>query len=147
MADSSSTSEQPIAGQQPSGDTLGRAGVPAAFLGKWSGTAYPAGGVQAEIDVTIVQGKVGETIEHSAVTYTYINTLCTGQGVLVSASSQEIVVTSSGSSVNSMCIGLEGTTPLQVTYHLNTSGTLQASIDTGTGTSTSTSTAELTKQS
>ncbi|MEY9929809.1 serine/threonine protein kinase [Catenulispora sp. GP43] len=127
------------AGTATPAGTPGSGSVPAAILGKWSGIAYPAAGVQASVEVTIVQGSVGETVEHSAVTYTYISTSCTGQGVLASASSQEIVVTNSNSSTNAMCGSLEGTAPVQVTYRLNTSGTLQASMGA--------STAELTKQS
>lgn len=113
--------------------------VPVALLGKWSGTTYPSPGVQASVEVTIVQGDVGETVEHSSVTYTYISLTCTGQGVLASASTRQIVVTNSSSSTNSMCSGLEASTPVQVTYRLNTSGTMQASVGT--------TTAELTKQS
>lgn len=138
MSGSPSTAQQPSESRPAPGDPAGSGIVPAAIQGTWSGIAYPAGGVQTSVTVTIVQGNVGETVEHSAVTYTYINTSCGGQGVLVSASAQEIVVTNSNSSTNAMCGDLEGTAPVRVTYRLNTSGTLQATIGT--------STAELTKQ-
>ncbi|MGW2251032.1 serine/threonine-protein kinase [Kitasatospora sp. NPDC001660] len=127
---------QPSSGGQPAtGDVPSSGSVPAAVLGKWKGTANTAFGTPASVGVIIVQGNVGETVEHSVVSYPNTSISCTGQGILVSVSSREIVVRESNASTDAMCAGSR---PVQVTYRLNTSGTLQATIGTGT--------AELTRQ-
>ncbi|TWE16254.1 hypothetical protein FB465_1231 [Kitasatospora atroaurantiaca] len=80
----------------------------------WVATGYVAGPALAEA--------VRETIGHSTGTVDNLGVQCAGADVLFSTSTRSITVTESSVSTDPLCTAR----PVQVTFRLNTSGSLQA---------------------
>ncbi|WP_198358545.1 serine/threonine-protein kinase [Streptomyces fildesensis] len=111
------------------------AGIPAALVGTWQGTlSATQSGVTMTYRIELTQGNTGETIGHSSSTFDSLGFQCAGADVLVSASTRSITATESSVSTNTLC----DARPVQVTFRLNTSGSLQATAPGVSG--------ELTKQ-
>ncbi|GJF33794.1 hypothetical protein KNE206_64940 [Kitasatospora sp. NE20-6] len=128
---SASPSPSPSPSPSRTVQPIAEGAVPAVFLGTWEGTVVPSRGKGSGNSLTyrvqLFQGRIGETVSRATTALPSASITCGGgTGILVSATSDTLVVSESWPASSNGCNGLVG---VEVALKLNPDGSVTCSQD------------------